>query len=48
MRLVPDTNTALAAEAEIIVSGDSDLLVLKEHRGIPILKAANVINRLSE
>jgi len=37
---------ALAAEAQIIVSGDSDLLVLKEHRGIPILKAADALNRL--
>ena len=29
--------TALAGEAEAIVSGDNDLLILRRHRGIAIL-----------
>lgn len=32
--------TALAAQADLIVSGDSDLLDLREFAGIPILPAA--------
>jgi len=31
--------TALAARADCIVSGDGDLLVLREYRGIPIVTA---------
>lgn len=38
---------ALAAEAEIIVSGDDDLLDLKEHRGIRILTATELLAELS-
>ena len=33
--------TALAGEAVCIVTGDKDLLVLKEHQGIAILKPAD-------
>ncbi|CAN5246795.1 putative toxin-antitoxin system toxin component, PIN family [soil metagenome] len=38
---------ALAAEAEIIVSGDSDLLDLKEHQDIRILTATEFLAELS-
>ncbi len=38
---------ALAADAEIIVSGDSDLLDLKEHRDIRILTATELLTELS-
>ncbi|MDQ3179816.1 MAG: putative toxin-antitoxin system toxin component, PIN family [Acidobacteriota bacterium] len=38
---------ALAAEAEIIVSGDSDLLDLKEHQDIRILTATEFLTELS-
>ena len=37
---------ALAAKAELIVSGDQDLLVLHEYQGIPILPAAEALRRL--
>lgn len=33
--------TALAGEAVCIVTGDNDLLTLKEHQGVTILKPAN-------
>ncbi|MDR3741572.1 MAG: putative toxin-antitoxin system toxin component, PIN family [Terracidiphilus sp.] len=39
---------SLAAEAEIIVSSDHDLLVLKPWRGIPILTPAQFLTRYSE
>ena len=37
---------ALSADAEIIVSGDSDLLDLKEHKGIRILTATEFLAEL--
>lgn len=39
---------ALAAEAEVIVSGDADLLVLSPWRGIPILAASGYLHVVSE
>jgi putative PIN family toxin of toxin-antitoxin system len=38
---------AIAAEAEIIASGDDDLLDLKEHQGIRILTATELLAELS-
>jgi len=38
---------ALSAEAEIIVSGDSDLLDLKEHKEIRILTATEFLEELA-
>ena len=38
---------ALTAEAEIIVSGDSDLLDLKEHKQIRLLTAAEFLTEIS-
>ena len=38
---------ALSADAEIIVSGDSDLLDLKEHKGIRILTATEFLAELA-
>jgi putative PIN family toxin of toxin-antitoxin system len=38
---------ALAADAEVIVSGDSDLLDLKEHKGIFILTATECLAKLA-
>jgi len=37
---------ASAAEAQLIVSGDRDLLELHEHQGIPILPASAALQRL--
>ena len=37
---------ALAAHADLIVSGDKDLLVLQSFQGIPILTAAQALQRL--
>jgi putative PIN family toxin of toxin-antitoxin system len=37
---------AVAAGAELIVSGDSDLLDLKAYQGIPIVTAAEALTRL--
>jgi hypothetical protein len=37
--------TAIAAKAKIIVSGDLDLLVLKEFANIPILTPTNFLNQ---
>ena len=46
----PDDNDVLAcasaARADLIVSGDSDLLVLKEHDGISIVKPAEALARI--
>ena len=39
---------ALAAQADLIVSGDSDLLDLKHYHGIPIVSAAEAIERLGQ
>lgn len=38
---------ALAAEAELIVSGDNDLLTLKMFREIPIMTAAEAIRAIA-
>jgi putative PIN family toxin of toxin-antitoxin system len=37
---------ALAAKAELIVSGDRHLLALREYQGIPILPAADALQRV--
>lgn len=37
---------ALAARADLVVSGDSDLLNLKSYQGIPIVAAAEALNRV--
>jgi putative PIN family toxin of toxin-antitoxin system len=39
---------ALAAKADLIVSGDSDLLNLKTYQGIPIVGAAQALTRLPQ
>jgi putative PIN family toxin of toxin-antitoxin system len=38
---------ALAASADLIVSGDDDLLVLKDFQGIPIVTAAQAVARIN-
>ena len=38
---------ALASRAELIVSGDNDLLVLEQFEGVPIVNAAQTLQRLS-
>ena len=38
--------TAIAGRADLLVSGDKDLLVLKEHAGIPILTPRACYERL--
>jgi putative PIN family toxin of toxin-antitoxin system len=38
---------AVAARAEIIVSGDSHLLDLKEYEGVPIVTAAQLLTRIT-
>ena len=40
--------TALAARAEVIVTGDKDLLVLKSHEGIPILTPRQLAELLDQ
>lgn len=37
---------AVAAQANLIVSGDDDLLSLKQYRGIPILTPAEAVQRI--
>lgn len=37
---------AVAAQANLIVSGDDDLLSLKQYRGIPILTPAEAVRRI--
>lgn len=39
---------ALAAQADLVVSGDADLLDLKTYQGIPIISAAQALVRISE
>jgi putative PIN family toxin of toxin-antitoxin system len=39
---------ALAAKADLIVSGDSHLLNLKTYQGIPIMPAAEAVKRLPQ
>jgi len=38
---------AVTANADLIVSGDSDLLGLQQHQGIPILTAARAVEKIS-
>lgn len=38
---------ALAAQAELIVSGDPDLLNLKSYQGIPIVGTAEALERIA-
>lgn len=37
--------TAIAADADVIVTGDLDLLVLQEYEGIPIVTARDFLDR---
>lgn len=39
---------AIAAQVDAIVSGDDDLLTLKQFQGIPILTTAEALQRLTE
>lgn len=39
---------AIAAQADLIVSGDRDLLDLKAYQGIPIVSAAEALKRLPQ
>jgi uncharacterized protein len=39
---------ALAAQADLIVSGDHDLLILREYQGIPILSTTAALARVAE
>jgi uncharacterized protein len=39
---------ALAAQPDLIVSGDRDLLTLRQYQGIPILSTAAALARLTE
>ena len=39
--------TALAARADLIVSGDAHLLNLKAYQGIPVVTAAEALSRIS-
>jgi len=38
---------ALAARVDLVVSGDPDLLELKEYQGIPIVTASRALDRLA-
>ncbi|MDO8414446.1 MAG: putative toxin-antitoxin system toxin component, PIN family [Gallionellaceae bacterium] len=38
---------ALAAQADLIVSGDADLLVLKQFQGMPIVTAVQAVKRIA-
>jgi putative PIN family toxin of toxin-antitoxin system len=38
--------TAVAAGADVIVSGDKDLLVLRQYQGMPVLTPAQALARL--
>lgn len=38
---------ALAARADLIVSGDADLLSMGSHQGIPIITAAQAVQRIA-
>ncbi len=40
--------TALAGEAQAIVSGDRDLIALRDHRGVAILSPRRFLERLDE
>lgn len=39
---------AFAAQVDLIVSGDGDLLSLKTFRGIPIVTPAEAVNRIAQ
>jgi predicted nucleic acid-binding protein len=39
---------AVAAQADVIVSGDKHLLDLQQYQNIPILTAAELVQRLAE
>jgi uncharacterized protein len=39
---------AVASQADLIISGDADLLSLGEHAGIPIVDPADAIARIDE
>ena len=39
---------ALAARADLIVTGDEDLLVIKTFKGIPIVSARHAVERLNQ
>lgn len=38
--------TAIAGQADLIVSGDDDLLSLKSHQGIPIVTPAEAVQKI--
>jgi putative PIN family toxin of toxin-antitoxin system len=38
--------TAIAAHAQVIVTGDNDLLILRKHEGIPILSPRQFLEHL--
>ena len=38
---------AAAARADLIVSGDDDVLALKQYRGIPIVTPAQALRRIA-
>ena len=38
---------AVAARADLIVSGDDDVLALKQYRGIPIITPAQALRRIA-
>jgi putative PIN family toxin of toxin-antitoxin system len=40
--------TAVAANADLIVTGDQDLLILREYRGIPIITPAECLGRMTQ
>jgi len=39
---------AIAAKADLVVSGDSDLLKLGQYHGIPIVTVAEALTRLRQ
>jgi putative PIN family toxin of toxin-antitoxin system len=39
---------ALAAQADLIVSGNHDLLALREYQGMPVLSTADALARIAE
>ncbi|NEP87397.1 MAG: hypothetical protein F6K18_11495 [Okeania sp. SIO2C2] len=45
MRVVLDVNVWTSAKANVIVTGDLDLLIFSEFQGIPILKPIDFISR---
>ncbi len=43
---LPVLGTAVAGKADLLVTGDKDLLVIKRHAGIPILSPRECYERL--